>query len=146
MTQCESIPCNTGTVEDAWSVPGLGRSPGGGNSNPFQYSYLGNPMHRGIWWATSMGSQRAGHDWAAKQEHRCFFCNFYITISHPQRQISNLLHVLYSFSLLTFFNSYSTRYFLHPFGNSTWLLQLIVQTSEWLSSVLDFVIQSVQCN
>jgi len=33
-------------------IPGSGRSPGEGNSNPFQYSGLGNPMDRGVWWAT----------------------------------------------------------------------------------------------
>ena len=37
---------------DAGSIPGLGRSPGEGNGNPFQYSCLGNPMDRGAWWAT----------------------------------------------------------------------------------------------
>ena len=31
------------------SVPGLGRSPGGGNDNPLQYSCLENPMDRGVW-------------------------------------------------------------------------------------------------
>ena len=41
--------CN---VEDPGSTPGLGRSPGGGYGNPFQYSCLENPMDRGIWWAT----------------------------------------------------------------------------------------------
>ena len=30
----------------------LGRSPGEGNGNTLQYSYLGNPMDRGAWWAT----------------------------------------------------------------------------------------------
>ena len=34
-------------VEDAGSIPGSGRSPGGGNGNPLQYSCLGNPMDRG---------------------------------------------------------------------------------------------------
>ena len=34
------------------SVPGLGRSPGGGNGNPFQYSCLENSMDRGTWGAT----------------------------------------------------------------------------------------------
>ena len=34
------------------SIPGLGRSPGGGNSNPLQYSCLKNPMDRGAWWVT----------------------------------------------------------------------------------------------
>ena len=33
-------------------TPRLERSPGGGQGNPLQYSCLGNPMHRGAWWAT----------------------------------------------------------------------------------------------
>ena len=37
------------------SIPGLGRSPGEGNGNPLQYSYLGNPMDRGAWWALVCG-------------------------------------------------------------------------------------------
>ena len=40
---------------DAGSIPGLGRSPGGGPSNPIQYSCLENPMDRGAWWATVLG-------------------------------------------------------------------------------------------
>ena len=40
---------------DAGSIPGSGRSLGGGNGNPFQYSCLGNPMDRGAWWATIHG-------------------------------------------------------------------------------------------
>ena len=41
--------CNVG---DMGSIPGLGRSPGEGNGNPFQYSCLGNPMDRGAWQAS----------------------------------------------------------------------------------------------
>ena len=37
------------------SFPGLGRSPGGGNGNPLQYSGLENPMDRGAWWTTVHG-------------------------------------------------------------------------------------------
>ena len=33
-------------------IPGLERSPGGGNSNPLQYSCLEDSMDRGTWWAT----------------------------------------------------------------------------------------------
>ena len=40
---------------DTSSIPGSGRSPGEGNGNPFQYSYLENPMDRGAWWATVHG-------------------------------------------------------------------------------------------
>ena len=42
-------------AEDSGSVPGLGRSPGEGNGNPLQYSYLGNLMDRGARWATVHG-------------------------------------------------------------------------------------------
>ena len=46
----KSPPANTGEVKDAGSVRGSGRSPGGGNGNPFQYSCLENLMDRGAWW------------------------------------------------------------------------------------------------
>ena len=45
-------PANVGDIRDAGSVPGLGRSPGGGHDNPLQYSCLENLMDRGAWWAT----------------------------------------------------------------------------------------------
>ena len=40
---------------DMGSIPGMGRSPGGGDGNPLQYSYLENPTDRGAWWATVHG-------------------------------------------------------------------------------------------
>ena len=36
-------PANTGDIRDAGSIPGLGKSPGGGHGNPLQYSCLENP-------------------------------------------------------------------------------------------------------
>ena len=48
----KSSPASAGDVRDAGSIPGLGRSPGGGHGNPLQYSCLENPMDRGAWWAT----------------------------------------------------------------------------------------------
>ena len=44
-----NLPANAGELRDTGSIPGLGRSPGGGNGNPFQYSYLENHMDRGVW-------------------------------------------------------------------------------------------------
>ena len=41
--------CNAGYLGNLSSVPGLGRSPGEGNGNPLQYSYLENPMERVAW-------------------------------------------------------------------------------------------------
>ena len=42
-------------VGDPGLIPGWGRPPGEGNGNPLQYSYLGNSMDRGAWWATVHG-------------------------------------------------------------------------------------------
>ena len=42
-------PANAG---DMGLIPGLGRSPGEGNGDPFQYSCLRNSMDRGVWWTT----------------------------------------------------------------------------------------------
>ena len=53
---------NARGIRDSGSIPGSGRAPGGGHGNPFQYSCLENPMDIGAWWATSIGSQRVGHD------------------------------------------------------------------------------------
>ena len=45
-------PANAGDIRDTVFIPGLGRYPGGGHGNPFQYSCLENPMDRGAWRAT----------------------------------------------------------------------------------------------
>ena len=43
---------NVGDTRDVGSIPGSGRSPGGENGNPLQYSCLENPMDNRAWWAT----------------------------------------------------------------------------------------------
>ena len=40
---------------DMCSIPGSGRSHGGGNGNPLHYYCLRNPMYREAWWATDHG-------------------------------------------------------------------------------------------
>ena len=55
---------NLPAVQEMWLIPGSGRSPGEGNGNPLQYSYLENSMDRGtgVGGIQSMGSQRVGHN------------------------------------------------------------------------------------
>ena len=48
----EESACNVGDLD---SIPGLERSPGGGNGHPLQYSCLENAMDRGVWWAAVWG-------------------------------------------------------------------------------------------
>ena len=45
-------PANAGNIRDTGSIPGWGRSPGGGHGNPLQYSCLEKPIDRGAWQAT----------------------------------------------------------------------------------------------
>ena len=47
----KNLPANVGDIKDTGSIPGLGRFPGEGHGNPFQFSCLENPMVRGVWWA-----------------------------------------------------------------------------------------------
>ena len=50
----KNLPANAG---DVGSIPGSGRSPGGGNGNPLQYSCLENPMDRRMPGSSSGGSR-----------------------------------------------------------------------------------------
>ena len=55
-------PANVGDIRDAGSIPGSGISPGGGHSNPLQYSCLENLMEKKPGGLQSIGSQKAGHN------------------------------------------------------------------------------------
>ena len=48
----KNVPVNERDAGDVDLIPGSGRSSGGGNGNPLQYSCLKNPIDRGAWWAT----------------------------------------------------------------------------------------------
>ena len=66
MALVKNPPADSG---DMGSIPGSGRSPGGGNGNPLQYAYLRNLMDRGAWWATVHGGhKKVGHNLLTKPE------------------------------------------------------------------------------
>ena len=48
----KSMSAKAGDIRDVGSIPGLGRSLGGGHGNPLQYSCLENLLGRGAWRAT----------------------------------------------------------------------------------------------
>ena len=64
----KNLPASAGDTRDMSMIPGSGRSPGVGNSNPLQYSCLENSMDRGPWWATESDTT----------EHACM----YIRLAH----------------------------------------------------------------
>ena len=45
----KNSPTNAGDIRDSGVIPGSGKSPGGGQGNPLQYSCLENPMDREAW-------------------------------------------------------------------------------------------------
>ena len=55
----KNLPANAGDVWDVGSVPGLGRSPGGGHGHSLQYSCLKNPLDRGTRQATVNGAAKS---------------------------------------------------------------------------------------
>ena len=70
----------TASAGDASSIPGSGRSPGGGNDNSLQYSCLKIPIDRGSWQATVHGvTKRVGHNSATEQQqYICVYRYMYI--------------------------------------------------------------------
>ena len=67
------LPANAGDTIDA--IPGSGRSPGGGNGNPLQYSCLENPMDRGAWRAIDPGTTKKSD---ATEHAHISLCSFYL--------------------------------------------------------------------
>ena len=86
--------CN---AKELGSIPGFGRSPGGGHSNPLQYSFLQNPHRQ----RRLVGSQRVRHDWLTKHSTAWTFIQVnkfkYVNVCGTRRQLANLLSHSYIF-------------------------------------------------
>ena len=68
---------NVRDSRDMGLIPGLGRSPAGGNGNPLQYSCLENPMDRGAWWAAVHGVAKS-QTWLSYWAHT--HCDFGLAV------------------------------------------------------------------
>ena len=90
----KNLPADAGDIRDIGSIPGSGRSPGGGHGTPLQYSCLENPMDGGAWWLQSMGSHRGRHEWS---DLACTHANGQI---HFQFKCSLLKDIFLNHSLL----------------------------------------------
>ena len=77
----KNLPAKVRDARDMGLIPGLGKSPGEGNSNPLQYSCLENPMDEKPG-ALQSNSQRVGHDWA--HTHTCWRWSGGVTVSWVQ--------------------------------------------------------------
>ena len=93
-------PTNAGDARDMGSIPGSGRSPGGGNGSPLQDSCLRNATGRGAWKAAGhRGHKQVRHDFETKQQNRdAFYC-----VEDPEsvgetRRLSGLFKPVFLFS------------------------------------------------
>ena len=78
----KNSPANVGDTGDAGSIPGLGRSPGGGNGKPLQYSCWENPMDREAWRVTVHGVAKG---WIRLSTHT----HFYLSLIKARNAPSN---------------------------------------------------------
>ena len=114
------LPCNPRDARDMGSIPGSGRSPGGGHGYSLQYSCLENLMDRGAWWATVHRLQRVGHDWSEWAQHILPYNDLNIiamdtTPLHPCYNHGRLcfLHVSYAYMpllMLSFLLGFLTHF------------------------------------
>ena len=80
-------------MQETWcSIPGSGRSSGGGNGNPFCYYCLGNPMDR-VWWPTHQGVTKS-QIWLSNWAQHTHIANVHLMWSNPKGQNPNLLACL----------------------------------------------------
>ena len=90
-----------GDVRDTGSIPGLGRSPGGGHGNPLQYSCLENPMDKGAWQAMILGvtNSQTWLKWLSIHTHSLHICLYSIYTKiiyvHISKHIHMYTHVIY---------------------------------------------------
>ena len=71
-------------------IPGSGRSPGRGNGNPLQYSWLESPMDRGAWWATG---HRAAKNWTWLSNWAHVHTHSHTHVSHVKGQYWSLYEI-----------------------------------------------------
>ena len=69
----KNLPVNAGDMRDVGSIPGSGRSPGGGHGNPPQDSCLENPVNRRAWWAIVHGIPQG---WTQLGDTSTFSCPY----------------------------------------------------------------------
>ena len=129
----KNLPASAGDIRDVASIPGLGRSPGGGHVNPLQYSCLENPMDRGAWQATVPRVTKSRR-WLKQLARACtvdlqccaYFC------SQQSDSVIHMYRHFFSYSFpLWFITAYwilflvlyrRTLLFIHPTYNSLHLL------------------------
>ena len=118
----KNLPANAGNSGDMGLIPGLGRSPGDGNDNPFQYSCLKNPMDRGASWTTVHGTHKESD--MAEHKHKDgegLWREHGVAIAHKglsEKGLSLIMSFRWFISIYWCFASWSLRTTVIPIGLS----------------------------
>ena len=113
------------------SIPGWGRSPGGGSGNPLQYSCLENPKDRGVWWAMVHGFAESNTPERLTHTHTQLLDNSALVSALQPRESA------VSTALLTQMTLYTLKYWGNL--NSIWLQVLKIcrstggKTGSWVA-------------
>ena len=114
-----NLPVSAGDIRVLSFIPGLGRSPGGGNGNPLQYSCLRNPRDRGAWWATV---HRVVESDTTEQLRTSFTYCFNLVVSESSHASLGLLSLdiqIFSFFQQSLLKLLSPMYFSLSQGRGT---------------------------
>ena len=106
---------NAGEVRDVGSIPGLGRSLGGGHGNPLQYPCLENPKDRGTQRAMV---HRITKSWTPQKllsTHACIYTHIYLNWQHHSKSLSRNVYLQSSHYLSAFEHRKSGEEFLSSF-------------------------------
>ena len=83
----KNLLANEGDAGDVGSIPGSGRSPGGGNDNPLQNSWLENSMNSRAWQAVVHGAAKSG-TWLSNWAHT--FTMFFLALKTDSQVIQSI--------------------------------------------------------
>ena len=118
-------PATAGDTGDMGLIPGLGRSPAGGNGNPLQYSCLQNSMDRGTWWAIVHGVSESD-----MTEHACMF------ICHgmcPQIKEKMYIYNIYNKIVKHFLSTLNV--FTKDYGGMFTIFSEYIKWKNWLGNI-----------
>ena len=133
----KNLPASAGDRRDVSLIPGLGRSPGGGNGNPPPYSCLENPMDRGAWQTTvhRVTKSPVSLKWLSTAHHGNSIPRIFFFLYLTQESLLSC-----SISAVTYYQTLMTSYILAavplPSGSSS-LIQVLA-TSGPLCVTLNF--------
>ena len=100
------VPTDAEDARGVSAIPGSGNSLGEGNGNPLQYSFLGNSMNRGAWWATVHGVTKT---WTRRSTHTSIYPSVRPSIISLYTKVYHVYkNILYS--LLSIWNMYRVFY------------------------------------